>query len=223
MRVLVAGGSPERASIGLLRKAACGCDAIVAVDGGMDALRAAGLRPQLFCGDVDSSSPAIAAAIDSGDASYFVLDGVRCEIERYNPHKDATDLDLALRAIESRYGAVDIVATCLSGGRPDHMLAALGRLCAWPGSVELREDGFIGRILHAGDTWDVGPYRGCRFSFVPLSCGCVVSESRMRWELDHVPLPLLSDRGISNELDFPDGSIACHAGTLGAWVFIDMR
>lgn len=223
MRVLVAGGSPERASIGLLRKAADGCEVVVAVDGGMDAILAAGLHPQLFCGDVDSASPKTAAAIESGGGSSFVIDGARCEIERYDPHKDATDLELALRAIRERYGVVDIVATCLSGGRPDHMLAALGRLCAWPGSVELREDGFIGRILHAGDTWDVGPYRGCRFSFVPLSCGCVVSESRMRWELDHVPLPLLSDRGISNELDFPDGSIACHAGTLGAWVFIDMR
>lgn len=223
MRVLVAGGSPERASVGLLRKAADGCEVIVAVDGGMDAILAAGLRPQLFCGDVDSASPQTAAAIDSGGGSSFVIDGMRCEIERYDPHKDATDLDLALRAIRERYGVVDIVATCLSGGRPDHMLAALGRLCVWPGSVELCEDGFIGRILLAGDTWEVGPYRGCRFSFVPLSCDCVVSESRMRWELDHEPVPLLSDRGISNELDYPDGRIECHSGVLGAWVFTDTR
>ena len=83
------------------------------------------------------------------------------------------------------------------------------------------EDGFVGTILHAGEEWDVSSYQGGTFSFIPLSTDCVVSESSMRWELDHASVPLLSDLGISNELDYHHGVFTCHSGTVGAWVVGD--
>lgn len=236
MRALVVGGSPDRSSTELLKKVAGSCGYIVAVDGGIDALREAGVVPHLFCGDADSSSPAMQAAICSQVAVPLASSArsARCkrsmeleselagtEIELYDVHKDATDLDLALKAILERLGPVDIVCMNLSGGRPDHYLAALGRLCAWRGRVKMVEDGFVGTILHAGEEWDVGSYQGATFSFIPLSTDCVVSESAMRWELDHASVPLLSDLGISNELDYPHGVFTCHSGTVGAWVIGD--
>ena len=217
MIILLAGGSPEQCSSELLYSLAARADRVVAIDRGLDPLLAAGITVDLFCGDADSVSVEGKEMITAGRESRALLPCM--EIERYNPHKDYTDLDLALKAIERRWGRVHIIATCLEGGQPDHAFAAIGRLIDWGGDVELVHDGRIARILKSGQTWHVGQYQGSRFSFVPLSCSCVVSEKHMRWELDHRTAPLLSDLGISNELDYPDGSITCHEGTIAAWVF----
>lgn len=139
MRVLIVGGSPEPCSPETLCAAASGCDAVVAVDRGLDALRAAALHCDLFCGDADSVSEQGAALVacaegDGPSSGSFA-------VERYNPHKDYTDLSLALRAVRERWGSCAVRATCLTGGAPDHYLAALGRLVAWDGPVELYEIG----------------------------------------------------------------------------------
>lgn len=55
-RILVVGGSPEPSSAETIRCAAAGCKAAVAVDRGLDALLAAGVSCDLFCGDADSVS-----------------------------------------------------------------------------------------------------------------------------------------------------------------------
>lgn len=220
MNVLLVGGSPEQCSLELLARLAARADNVVAVDRGLDPLLVAGISVDLFCGDADSVGPAGKRIIDSiGDSNNHSQGAAPFELERYNPHKDYTDLDLALKAIAKRWGNAHLIATCLEGGLPDHALAAMGRLANWKGTVELVHDGRVGRILTAGQTWDVGAYRGARFSFVPLSSDCVVSEYRMRWELDRKRACLLSDLGISNELDYPDGMIECHEGTIAAWVF----
>lgn len=207
-RVLVVGGSPEPAASETLRRAARGCDAVVAVDRGFDAVLAADLSCDLFCGDADSVSA----------AGRRLVERAEFEVQRYNPHKDYTDLDLALKAIRERWGLVDIVATCLNGGSPDHFFAAYGRLLSWAGPVEIVEDRCTGRVVRAGESWNVGEFRGSRFSFVPFSADTQVSIHHMRWELDHRDCDLLSDLGISNELDYPDGRIECHRGVIAAWV-----
>lgn len=217
MKVLLVGGSPEQCSADLLCRIADQVDKVVAVDRGLDMLLASGIAVDLFCGDADSvgeDGRRLVNGIGSSSDPLALL-----EVERYNPHKDFTDLDLALKAIETRWGLVHIIATCLEGGLPDHFLAVMGRLMNWKGSVELIHDGRRGRILKAGQAWSLGGHQGARFSFIPLSDTCEVSEHRMRWELDHKQATLLSDLGISNELDYPDGSITCHKGTIVAWVF----
>lgn len=218
MNVLLVGGSPEQCSVELLRRLAGAVDKVVAVDRGLDPLLASGVAVDLFCGDVDSVGEAGRHLVDGCDPSS--AEDAPFEIERYNPHKDFTDLDLALKAIKSRWGSAHLLTTCLEGGLPDHFLAVMGRLISWEGEVELIHNGRIGRILKAGQTWNVGDYQGSRFSFVSLSEISEVSERRMRWELDHKRAPLLSDLGISNELDYSDGSITCHMGTIVAWVFL---
>ena len=107
----------------------------------------------------------------------------------------------------------------MSGGAPDHALAVLGRLAAWPGHVEVWEDSFTQRILKAGETWSLTGHLHERFTFIPLTPEAVVSERGMRWELDHKHVPLLSDLGVSNVIDTEDAAITCHEGTISAWSF----
>lgn len=214
-RVCVIGGSPQASSSDTVRAAAATCDVVVAVDRGLDAALAAGIPIDLFCGDADSVSAEGAALVraECGDGT------VPFAVERYNPHKDFTDLSLVLRAVTERWGAPVLVCTCLSGGNPDHLLGVFGRLVSWGRAVELYEDEFIGRVLHAGETWTIEGHALARFSFIPLSSEATVSERGMRWELDRHRVELLSDLGISNVIENDEATIACHSGTIICWTF----
>lgn len=215
MRVLVVGGSPEVAAVETIRRAAHGCDAVVAVDAGLDALRSAGVEADLFCGDADSVGPAGAAAVRAAERT-----GGPMEVERYRPHKDYSDLNLALDAVARRWPGATVCGTCLSGGRPDHFLEALGCLLTWEGPVELVEDAFCGRILKGGEAWHLPPEASGRtFSFIPVAPAAEVSIAGMRWELDRRRCTLLEDLGISNVVEGEAPQISCHEGTIACWLF----
>lgn len=229
-RVLLVGGSPQPSRPALVRGLARACDVVVAVDRGLDALLAAGLGCDLFCGDADSVSRPGAELVRAAEERGGVPGDPRGaagerggdsvgEVERYDPHKDFTDLALALRAVSERWPHAAVVCTCLSGGRPDHMLAVLGRLAGWDGPVEIEEDGFSARILRVGESWTLAARVGARFSFVPLSGVARVSESGMRWTLDGARVPLLSDLGVSNVIEDGAARISCSEGALAAWCF----
>lgn len=213
-RVLVVGGSPEVCGADLLRRLASDCGTIVAVDGGLDSVLDAGLSCDLFCGDADSVGARGARAIAGYEMGHA---GPIRDIERYDPHKDFTDLSLALRAIAKRWGSADLACTCLSGGRPDHALAVIGCLVRWRGSVRLCEKGYSARILRSGESWRMPGREGDTFSFVCLSPTGVVSETGMEWELDHRRVELLGDLGISNVLG-PDACVTCHEGVIAAYL-----
>lgn len=215
-RVALVGGSPEPSSPSVVRAVAASCDAVVAIDRGLDAIREAGIGLDLFCGDGDSVSPEGAALVRAAEAA---PGSAPFQVERYDPHKDFTDLALVLRAVSERWGSPGLACTCMSGGNPDHLLGVLGRLAGWRGAVELIEEGFEGRILSAGASWDIEEAAGARFSFVPLSPEAVVSEEGMRWEIDRVRVELLSDLGISNVIEHSHARIACHGGTIACWRF----
>ena len=126
--VLVVGGSPERLPSTGVQHLARICDRVVAVDGGLDSILDGDITADVFCGDADSVGERSARCVsraELGEASR-----VR-SVERYDPYKDFTDLALALRAIDMRWGDVPLLCTGLSGGRTDHCLAAVGRLVSW--------------------------------------------------------------------------------------------
>lgn len=218
-RVLLIGGSPERSSDDTIRRAAAGCAAVVAIDRGLDAADAAGVPCDLFCGDGDSVSARGARRVDEAAAG----EGEQpFAVERYDPHKDDTDLSLALRAVALRWPGAIVRATCFGGGAPDHFIAVMGRFAraaAAGARIEIWEDGYAGRILRPGDVWTIEGARGRRFSFVALSEGARVSEAGMRWELDHHHVELLGDLGISNVIEADLARMTCHEGVVAAWVF----
>lgn len=214
LRILLVGGSPEACDSVSLKRLFADCDLVVAVDRGLDAVLGAGLPCDLFCGDADSVGALGLSAVrrcEEGGPSEVAA------VERYDPYKDFTDLALALRAIHSRWGSVELVCTCLTGGRPDHALAALGCLLRWEGPVRLEEEGFSGRLLKAGMSWRMTGFEGSTFSFVCLSPVGVVSERRMEWELDRKRVESLSDLGISNILS-ADAEVVCHEGVIAAYL-----
>lgn len=177
-------------SANLLRQLAGECDHVVAVDRGLDALLGAGLGCDVYVGDADTVSDAGRAQIDAAEAF---------EVERHNPYKDYTDLALALDSVRRRWPGAEVVATCATGGRPDMALSVLGLLAAYEDApIWIAEDKVVARVLHAGESWTIEGAEGKTFSIIAIAPNTQVSEYGLEWELDHSPLGLLADTGISN-------------------------
>lgn len=208
-KVLVVCGSPVVASPELLRQLAGECDHVVAVDRGLDALLGAGLSCDVYVGDADTVSDEGRALVDA--AKDF-------EVERHNPYKDYTDLALALDTIRRHWPGAELYATCATGGRPDMALSVLGLLAGYVDApVWIAEDDVTARILHAGESWTIDDADGKTFSIIAIAPNTQVSEHGLEWELDHAPLGLLADTGISNIVR-GTAKITVHQGTAIAYL-----
>lgn len=209
-KVLVVCGSPVVASADLLRRLAEVCDHVVAVDRGLDALLGAGLGCNVYVGDADTVSDAGRALVDAAEAF---------EVERHDPYKDYTDLALALDSVRRRWPGAEVVATCATGGRPDMELSVLGLLAGYEGApVWIAEDKVVSRILRAGESWAIEGAEGKTFSIIAIAPNTEVSEHGLEWELDHAPLGLLADTGISNVFR-STATIQVHTGTAIAYLY----
>ena len=209
-KVLVVCGSPVVASPELLCHLAGECDHIVAVDRGLDVLLGAGLSCDVYVGDADTVSDEGRALVDA--AADF-------EVERHNPYKDYTDLALALDAVRRRWPGAEVIATCATGGRPDMALSVLGLLAGYTDApVWIEEDDTTARILHEGESWTIQGAEGKTFSIIALAPNTEISEHGLEWELDHSPLGLLADTGISNIVR-GTATIQVHTGTAIAYLY----
>lgn len=209
-KVLVVCGSPVLASPELLCHLAGECDHVVAVDRGLDALLGAGLSCDVYVGDADTVSDEGRALVDA--ASDF-------EVERHNPYKDYTDLALALDSVRRRWAGAEVVATCATGGRPDMTLSVLGLLAGYSDApVWIEEDEVTARILHQDETWTIEGAESKTFSIIAIAPNTEISERGLEWELDHSPLGLLADTGISNVVR-KTAKIQVHHGTAIAYLY----
>lgn len=209
-KVLVVCGSPVVASAELLCHLAGECDHIVAVDRGLDALLGAGLSCDVYVGDADTVSDEGRALVDA--AADF-------EVERHNPYKDYTDLALALDTVRSRWPGAELYATCATGGRPDMALSVLGLLAGYTDApVWIEEHEVTARILHQNETWTIKNATGKTFSIIAIAPNTEVSEHGLEWELDHAPLGLLADTGISNVVR-GTAKIQVHTGIAIAYLY----
>lgn len=198
------------ASADLIHRLAGECDHIVAVDRGLDALLGAGLICDVYVGDADTVSVEGRALVDA--ATDF-------EVERHNPYKDYTDLALALDTIRRRWPNAEVVTTCATGGRPDMALSVLGLLAAYKDApVWIKEDEVTARILHQNETWTIENATGKTFSIIAIAPNTEISEQGLEWELNHSPLGLLADTGISNVVR-GTAEIQVHAGTAIAYLY----
>ncbi|WP_368130225.1 thiamine diphosphokinase [Collinsella aerofaciens] len=209
-KVLVVCGSPVVASAELLRQLAGECDHIVAVDRGLDALLAASLSCDVYVGDADTVSEEGRGLVDA--AKDF-------EVERHNPYKDYTDLALSLDTIRRRWPGAELYTTCATGGRPDMALSVLGLLAGYTDApVWIEEDEVTARILHQNETWTIENATGKTFSIIAIVPNTEVSEHGLEWELDHAPLGLLADTGISNVVR-GTAKIQVHTGIAIAYLY----
>lgn len=198
------------ASAELLRHLAGECDHIVAVDRGLDALLGAGLSCDVYVGDADTVSDEGRALVDAA---------MDFEVECHNPYKDYTDLALALDTIRRHWPGAELITTCATGGRPDMALSVLGLLAGYAEApVWICEDETTASILHAGETWTIQGAEGKTFSIIAIAPNTEVSEQGLEWELDHSPLGLLADTGISNVVR-GTATIHIHTGTAIAYLY----
>ena len=76
----------------------------------------------------------------------------------------------------------------------------------------------VARILHAGETWTIEGAEGKTFSIIAIAPNTEISEHGLEWELDHSPLGLLADTGISNVVR-RTATIQIHTGTAIAYLY----
>lgn len=88
-------------------------DCIIAVDRGMDFFYRQKLVPNYIVGDFDSA--------DKEVAEYF-RNEVHVPIREYNPVKDSTDTEIAIR-LAMTLGAKEMIILGATGGRIDHLWA----------------------------------------------------------------------------------------------------
>ena len=216
LRALIVCGSPEPSSNSLVGCLADAADYVIACDRGAKVCRAAHVRPDAFVGDGDSA--------DSDTLAWVYAKAPR--IIGFPSEKYATDLSLAIDAARHeaarRHARLELVLTCASGGRPDHGLAVLGQaLAAADAAPRIVEDSFELRILSPKGRalWHLGEdAKGHTVSLIALVGNTVVSERRMRWELDGRELAPLGDEGISNVVMAADAEIECMSGACAVYL-----
>ena len=144
---------------------------------------------------------------------------------KFNADKYDTDLALALKSAEyeaiRRDSKLSLTVVSRSGAQLDHQLVVLGLLAPWAktGQAEVRvvENDFEMRFLAAGqsDSWQLDASAvGKKISLVALSEDCEVSESGMKWNLNHEKFTLLGDDGISNIVEAENACVMCEKGCL---------
>jgi thiamine pyrophosphokinase len=166
---------------------------IIAADSGLDHAVAAGLKPTVLVGDLDSISA-------HGKMWAYAHE---LEIEQHDPDKDATDTELALLRAASTE-ATDLLVLGAAGERFDHALgtlAALGNpVLARFETIRLLLDDTVIYVVHAGRSLPVDLPENTPFSLLALHGACRgVQVTGARWPLTDAVLDPSSTRGISNE------------------------
>lgn len=180
---------------------------LIAADGGLDHALAAGLRPEILVGDLDSiSDDAVAWAND------------HAEIHRHPTDKDLTDTELAIDVAAARHPE-RLVLVSGGGDRLDHTLAALGALGAPVTTgipvIECHWGAQYVRVLHGPSRTDLDLPVGTRLSMLALHGPCRgVTLIGTRWELRSSDLPALVGRGVSNEVTTRSVHVAVSTGVV---------
>ncbi len=168
------GGAPVEAAT--LRAALARAPRLVAVDGGADMLRAAGLVPEAVIGDLDSISPA---------ARDHFADRLRHVAEQ-----DSTDFAKAVRSFPGPAIAVGFL-----GARVDHFLACLTELARSGTDCVLLGEMDCVCIAPPEAVLDLAP--GTRVSLWPLEPATGRSAG-LEWPIDGLGLAPAVRAGTSN-------------------------
>ena len=188
--VVVIGGGPlsSRAVTDVLPDAT-----IIAADSGLDHAVAAGLRPTVLIGDLDSISA-------HGKMWAYAHE---LEIDQHPVDKGSTDTELAfIRAAATE--ADTLLVFGAAGDRFDHALgtiAALGNpILARFETVRLALDDTTIYVLHAGRSVALDLAQDSSFSLLALHGACSgVQVTGARWPLTDASFEPSSTLGISNE------------------------
>jgi thiamine pyrophosphokinase len=174
------------------------------VDGGLRHVLALGLSPDLVIGDMDSADPADLSRVP--DAS----------IKRFSPHKDETDLELALNAAAEQ-GCDTIRVLAAVGDRLDQTLsnvyllalpALRGRDARLVSGAQTSWLAYPGRLTVSGAAGDT-------LSLIPLTgeVAAVVTQG-LEYPLRREDLYFGPARGVSNVLTGSTAEVSFSQGIL---------
>ena len=181
-------------------------DYVIAVDSGLFYCESIGLIPNVIVGDFDS--------YEEVNWSFYEEKGVK--IRRYQPEKDDTDTEIAIKLATEMKSDMDILGGM--GGRIDHLLANIHNL------LIAEEAGLTARLIDEGnivylknssfeimEDECVGKY----ISFVPFA-GVVkgLKLKGFKYPLDGYDLKPGASRCISNELVDAKGIVEFDEGCL---------
>lgn len=170
---------------------------VIAADKGLDYCLAAGIKPTLAVGDFDSAGSAVPADI---------------ECVRVSPIKDDTDAALAADIAAER-GYREFRMLCALGGRLDHSIANIQlayRLKLGGISSVLYGDGV--RAFFAVSENVRIPKNGGYLSVFAYGEAVEVSESGVKYPLEHAFLKNDFPLGVSNEITEGYAEITVHSG-----------
>lgn len=162
---------------------------LIAVDGGLDTAHAAGLRPSLVLGDMDS----VRRVPD--DVPALQLDG-----------QDDTDLEKALQ----RISAPLIIGFGFLDGRLDHVLASMHAITRLQRDIPLILVGRRDVLLRPVGDVALSLVPGTRFSVWPLGKQHFAGSSGLQWPLDELAMTQGGTIGTSNRVT--SASVTINAG-----------
>lgn len=180
-------------------------DLIIAADGGTRHALACGRMPDVVVGDLDSLTSEEVERLEAGAA----------QIVRFSPHKDETDLELALLHAASA-GTDEIIILAALGGRLDQTIANL-LLLALPElrdiDVRIVEGAQVAFLIRDEALIEGQP--GDTVSLIPLGgdAGGVTAEG-LEWPLDDEMLRFGPARGVSNVLKARQARVCVRQGLL---------
>lgn len=208
--VVVGGGALTEAAVAAVFEPS----SVIAADSGLDVAVAAGLRPTVLVGDLDSLS--------ASGRMWSYAHGV--EIHEFPADKDSTDTSLAL-ASAAATGCTDLLLLAGDAAshaavddRLDHRLAVLGALghpsLARFDTITAHFGDTVVRTVHAGRSCVLEVPDGTLFSLLALHGPCSgITITGAHWELESATLEAGSTRGISN-LASGEPWITCGDGVL---------
>ena len=157
-------------------------DKVVCCDGGFNVCT---VTPDVILGDFDSLEKP---------------EGIDIPLVEHNPHKDASDGELAVYYAKEVYNADSLVFYGITGGRVDHVLCnlAIMRLAHSLGmSAKAEEDGLD--IYYVEGEFDMPTQKGETISILPYGENALVSDSKnLEYPLDELILTSCDSRGLSN-------------------------
>ncbi len=198
--LIVAAGEP--APPAMLRAQAARCAAIYACDSAAATVLAAGLRPDLVVGDMDS----LTVTLPAGTARAALAE------------QETTDLEKAFyTALQHGYDSVVVLGA--GGRRWDHFHANLSIFARYAARLRIEAGDAYGWLttLPVGPWCPLGSPPGAIVSLLPLPTADGVTTRGLRWPLVAATLALDGRGGTSNEAIAESAAVRYEAGCLASY------
>lgn len=203
-RVVIVGSAPV--APGELIRIRTGADLLICADGGADAALAAGLRPDLVVGDMDSISDAARARYQRDGVGFI----------EHPVAKDETDIELAITLAIAHAPSSITIAGALGGPRLDHTVGNL-MLLALPAlrGIDIRIVDAATEALAVWDRREIIGSPGDYITLLPLTARVEgVRTEGLLYPLHGETLLQGHTRGVSNELVAERASVRIQGGCL---------